>query len=222
MKVSTDLCGGQCKAIMKKLTRREKEKQDRIRYIFAIAEELFSQKGYFKVKMKEIAQKTEFALATLYRFFQSKESLYQKMISHRLEEMLSKIKEEMDLSTSNLKKIEKFIEAKLTFLHQHREFIPIFLSQTCITAPYEEKNVLHKQSASQWSTLINSLSHIVEKTITEGKVRYIEPLKFAFIIDHMTNAVTYNWLESGNSENLNQDIEDIKNLLLTGINKHQK
>jgi TetR/AcrR family transcriptional regulator len=203
----------------KKLSRREKEKQDRLRYIYNIAEELFSRKGYFKVKMKEIAQKTEFALATLYRFFQSKESLYRKMISHRLEEMLTKIKEEMDLASSNLKKIDKFIEAKLTFLHQHREFIPIFLSQTCVGYSTEEQKSLQKQNTIQWNKLIDNLSHIVEKAIAEGKVRYIEPLKFAFIIDHMTNAVTYNWLEKEGSENLNQDIEDIKSLVSNGIDK---
>ncbi len=206
----------------KKLSRREKEKQDRIRYIYNIAEELFSRKGYFKVKMKEIAQKTEFALATLYRFFQSKESLYRKMISHRLEEMLAKIKEEMDLASSNLKKIDKFIEAKLTFLHQHREFIPIFLSQTCVGYSAEEQKSLQKQNAIQWNKLIDNLSQIVEKAIAEGKVRYIEPLKFAFIIDHMTNAVTYNWLEKEGTENLNQDIEDIKSLVSNGIDKNHR
>jgi AcrR family transcriptional regulator len=206
----------------KKLSRREQEKQDRMRYIYNIAEELFSRKGYFKVKMKEIAQKTEFALATLYRFFQSKESLYRKMISHRLEEMLAKIKEEMNLASSNLKKIDKFIEAKLTFLHQHKEFIPIFLSQTCGSYSAEEQKSLQKQNTIQWNKLIDNLSQIIEKAIKEGKVRYIDPLKFAFIIDHMTNAVTYNWLEKEGTENLNQDIEDIKNLVSNGIDKNHR
>lgn len=201
---------------MKKLTRREREQQDRIRYIFNIAEKLFSRKGYFKVKMKEIAQKTEFALATLYRFFHSKETLYKKMISHRLEEMIEKVKGEMVVASSNLRKIEKFIEAKLTFLHQHKEFIPIFLSQTSLSSPLERSSH-HKHSVSQWSQIIDNLSNIIKKAIAEKKIRSMEPLKLAFVLDHMTNAVSLKWLNSRSSESLKQDIEDIKNLLLTGI-----
>jgi len=201
---------------MKKLTRREKERQDRIKYIFNIAEELFSRKGYFKVKMKEIAQKTEFALATLYRFFHSKEALYKKMIFHRFEEMMENVKEEMTAASSNLMKIEKFIEAKLTFLHQHKEFIPIFLNQTS-QVHYSDRRTAQQQSISQWCQIIDNLSNIIKKAIAEKKIRSMEPLKLAFVLDHMTNAVSLKWLDSKKSESLKEDIEDIKNLLLTGI-----
>jgi len=201
---------------MQRLTRKQKERQDHIKYIINIAEELFSRKGYFKVKMKEIAQKAEFALATLYRFFHSKEALYKKMISNRFGKMVEKIQQDMDAVSSNLLKIEKFIEAKLAFLHKHKKFIPIFLRQA-YPSPFSEQSSSHMQSAVQWRNLISNLSYIIEKAMAEGALRTLEPLKMAFILDHMSNAVAYKWLEKGSSKSLSQDIEDIKALLLNGM-----
>ena len=42
--------------------------------------DLFSQKGYHNVSMQEIAEKAEFAIGTLYKFFQNKEDLYKALV----------------------------------------------------------------------------------------------------------------------------------------------
>jgi len=51
----------------KKLPRRGREKLRQRQEMFAAALELFSVKGYHNVSMHEIAEKTEFAIGTLYK-----------------------------------------------------------------------------------------------------------------------------------------------------------
>ena len=63
-----------------KLPRREREKLRQRQEMLAAALDLFSQKGYHNVSMHEIAEKAEFAIGTLYKFFQNKEDLYKALV----------------------------------------------------------------------------------------------------------------------------------------------
>ncbi len=53
----------------KNLSRREKEKLRQRRQMLDAALELFSEKGYHSVSMHQIAERSEFAIGTLYKFF---------------------------------------------------------------------------------------------------------------------------------------------------------
>ncbi|MEN6472395.1 MAG: helix-turn-helix domain-containing protein, partial [Syntrophaceae bacterium] len=63
-----------------KLPRREREKERQRQEMLEAALGLFSDKGYHNVTMHEIAEKAEFAIGTLYKFFRNKEDLYRTLI----------------------------------------------------------------------------------------------------------------------------------------------
>ena len=63
------------------LPRRERERIRQRNEMLAAALALFSEKGYHNVSMQEIAEKAEFAVGTLYKFFKNKEDLYKALIS---------------------------------------------------------------------------------------------------------------------------------------------
>ena len=54
-----------------KLSRREREKLRHRKEMLDAALKLFSEKGFHNVSMHEIAQKAEFAIGTLYKFFKN-------------------------------------------------------------------------------------------------------------------------------------------------------
>ena len=64
----------------KPLSRREKEKLRQRQEMLAAGLTLFSEKGYHNVSMLEIAEKSEFATGTLYKFFKNKEDLYKTLM----------------------------------------------------------------------------------------------------------------------------------------------
>ena len=68
------------------LPRREREKLRQRQEIVTTALDLFSQKGYHNVSMQEIAEKAEFAIGTLYKFFQNKEDLYKTIVLERCDD----------------------------------------------------------------------------------------------------------------------------------------
>jgi AcrR family transcriptional regulator len=64
----------------KKLSRKEREYRRHRYEILEAALELFSEKGFYNVSMNEIAQKAEFAVGTMYKFFENKEDLYKALV----------------------------------------------------------------------------------------------------------------------------------------------
>jgi len=69
------------------LPRKEREFLRHRREILMAAEAVFSEKGYTSATMEEIALRAEFAVGTLYKFFDNKASLYAEVILMRMSEL---------------------------------------------------------------------------------------------------------------------------------------
>ena len=59
----------------KQLSRKQRERLRHRQEILDMALKLFSERGFHNVSMQQIAEASEFAVGTLYNFFQSKEML---------------------------------------------------------------------------------------------------------------------------------------------------
>ena len=96
----------------RKLSRKEREKLRHRGQILDTALDLFSVKGYHNVSMHEIAGKAEFAIGTLYRFFENKEDLYKALIMEQSEEFHRVLNEAIDISGDEVEKIHRYIKAR--------------------------------------------------------------------------------------------------------------
>ena len=89
-----------------KLPRREREKLRQRREMLAAALDLFSQKGYHNVSMQEIAEKAEFAIGTLYKFFQNKEDLYKALVLEQCDKFEEALMQRLRNRRTRLKNCE--------------------------------------------------------------------------------------------------------------------
>lgn len=55
------------------------------------AEELFSERGYHATGLKEVAERCEFSVGSIYQFFDSKDALYEEVLMRRGPEMSAEI-----------------------------------------------------------------------------------------------------------------------------------
>lgn len=76
-----------------KLSRREREKLWQRRQMLDAAIELFSERGYHNVSMHQIAERLEFAIGTLYKFFKNKEDLYRALVTEKSTEIFGALAE---------------------------------------------------------------------------------------------------------------------------------
>ena len=86
-------------------------------YILQKAQALFAQKGYLSTSMAEIAHASEFAVGSLYSFFNSKEEILATIFKEHIEQSL--VKNQMIMDDATLSAKEK-IEASLdTLVHTY-------------------------------------------------------------------------------------------------------
>ena len=113
-----------------KLPRREREKLRQRREMLATALDLFSQKGYHNVSMQEIAEKAEFAIGTLYKFFPSKEDLYRTMIVERCKDFGEAARGAMAQSDDEVEQLRQYVRFRCERFRSNLPFVRLFLAET--------------------------------------------------------------------------------------------
>ena len=196
-------------------SRREREREQRINYVLNVAEKLFAEKGFVKVTMQQIAQKAEFALGTLYSFFKGKKHIYTQMIDTKLEQFVSFIEEEISSETNPRQQVEKFIEAKLTYLRNNLAFLQLYFAEMHAPQLFYGQEV-GRGIKKRYDDLIANLSNILNRGISEGIFMPSQPEALANALDGLTNALALPWLKKVPSSSPLEEIKTVKEVFLNG------
>ena len=94
----------------KKLSRREREKLWQRLQMLDAAMELFSEKGFHNVSMHEIAERSEFAIGTLYKFFKNKEDLYRALVMEKSTEIFNALSAPLSEDGDTRTVLESYLE----------------------------------------------------------------------------------------------------------------
>jgi AcrR family transcriptional regulator len=122
--------------------RRRQQKKDSI---LKAAKELFSQYGYNKVTIAEIAKKASVSQVSIYNFFKSKENLKQVLLKNLVNDSFLEIKQILGSHVSIKIKLEKLIVLKINFFKNlFNHFFP----------KYVESNIYEEQVAEEVSKKI--------------------------------------------------------------------
>jgi len=153
----------------------EIQKEKRRREIIVSALEIFKAKGIGSTKMTDVAKKSEYGVATVYRYFSTKSELVVEAATHLWVKEISQIKnllEEKTFSQSTcIEKIQKILELFLDVYTNQRdllffldEFDTYILKEELTGDQLEnyEKNILNLKD-----TVVNTLN----KGIEEGTVK---------------------------------------------------
>ncbi len=188
------------------LTRRQREDARHRQEILDVALGLFSDKGFHNVSVKEISQKAEFGLGTIYKFFGNKEGLYHSMVMERATECHAILKSALIEHSSAIKCLEEFIKGKIAFFQGNKAFIRLYLFETqgvkfSIRAGLEENiRKLHDD-------ILGDLTGLFSRGIKDGVFKTdLPPRLLAVAFDGMSTAVLVEWLETGQEEPLSAKI----------------
>ena len=172
------------------LPRREREKLRQRHDMLTTALALFSEKGYHNVSMLEIAQKAEFAIGTLYKFFQNKEDLYKSIVLEHSEIFTAVLLSAMEAPGDGVARLRGFIRAKAEICHNNSAFVRLFLVEH--TGPgYNVKTGLDEENMRLgYNIILEKLASIFERGIKSGEFRNIaDPFHLAMALDSTINAL---------------------------------
>ncbi len=98
--------------------------------IIRAAERVFAEKGYVSTTMEEIARQAEFAVGTLYKFFDNKADLHAEILRTKLDQMEQAAYEVIEAGATPLEKIEGYFGLRIEFFWENREFFRLFQETT--------------------------------------------------------------------------------------------
>jgi AcrR family transcriptional regulator len=200
-----------------KPSRREREKLTQRREMLAAALELFSEKGYQNVSMHEIAEKAEFAIGTLYKFFKNKEDLYKSLVveqADRFHEALTKAIEEAD---DEIEKLRNYVKAKGTVFMDNVSIIRLYFAETR-GASFNIKAGLDGEIRERYDQFLHTLASVFENGMKRKRFQKIaKPYHLAVALDSLCNAFLFLWLEAPERHSYPEDPDVILNILFKGL-----
>ena len=184
--------------------------------MLAAALELFSEKGYHNVSMHEIAEKAEFAIGTLYKFFQNKEDLYKALIMEKAKEyhqvFMSLLEKEKDV----LAVVEDFIAAKARLFSGSLAELRLYFAETR-GASFNIKAGLDQDIRKLYDEFIIRLASVLEAGVRKKVFRKINPYYMAVALDGLTNAFLFSWLENPQRHPYEANVPLIRDMFLKGV-----
>ena len=201
----------------KRLTRREREKLRQRQDILTTALALFADKGYHNVSMHEIASKAEFAIGTVYKFFQNKGDLYNSLVTEHSEIFLEVLLRSLEAPGGGVEKLRSFARAKAEICHNNMAFIRLFMAEH--TGPsFNVKPDLNEGMRQGYRTIIEKLAVIFESGVKSREFRNIaDPYHLAVALDSTLNALLLLSVEEPEQHPYPEDPDMILDIFLKGL-----
>jgi len=156
----------------KQLSRKQRERLRHRQEILDTALKLFSERGFHNVSMQQIAEVSEFAVGTLYNFFQSKEMLFEELTGSCGEKIIGTLTAILDAPGTEVERLTNFIRYIPTLLEEQAEFIKLYVSELGIKGAKLSK----RRERENFDAALNTrLEQILEAGIRKGIFRRVNP-----------------------------------------------
>ena len=201
-----------------KLTRRERDKARQHQEMLAAALDLFSEKGYHNVSMNEIAQKSEFAIGTLYKFFKNKEDLYKTLMLELADRFQSDLQEALEAKDDEIEKLQNWVKVeRRNFSGQ--PFGDPSLFRRGPGAEFQPQGGLEAELFEIHKKTIQKLTAVFAGGIERHRFKKIaDPTLLAVALDSITKASLFLWLDSPEQHPYPLENPDvILNILFEGL-----
>ena len=201
-----------------KLPRREREKLRQRQEMLATALDLFSQKGYHNVSMHEIAEKAEFAIGTLYKFFQSKEDLYKTIVLERCDDFEDAFRQAMEQSDDEVEKLRHYVRFRSERFRNNLPFVRLFLAESRGISFNLKAGLDDEVRQAILRHAPKDLAAVFASGIENKRFKKIaEPYYLAVALDSVIDASLLLWLDAPERHPFPEDPEAILDIFFKGL-----
>lgn len=200
-----------------KLPRRERDRLRQRQEMLAAALALFSEKGYHNVSMNEIAERSEFAIGTIYKFFKSKDELYNSLIVEKADRFHQALTRALEEGDGEIEKLRNFILAKRKVFMDNISLIRLYLSETR-GANFNIKAGFDTNVRAQYESVMRLSADVFKRGIASNVFKDIaDPYHLAVALDSISNAFLLLWLEEPERHQYPENPDVILNIILKGL-----
>ena len=150
--------------------RKEREKERRRQQIMVAAKRVFSEKGFNKATMEDIAHEAELSPGTLYLYFKNKEELYASLSLRILQYLLIRVEH---VNNEDVPGPEEKVRALMAAMYDVYEFDPLIIINMFHLQSSETLKNLSPELMTEIKTLsqksISAIAQIFDEGIQAGK-----------------------------------------------------
>ncbi len=199
------------------LPRREREKLRQRQEMLAAALDLFSQKGYHNVSMHEIAEKAEFAIGTLYKFFQNKEDLYKTIVLERCDTFEDAVRRAMEQSDDEIEKLRHYVRLRGERFRDNLPFVRLFLAESRGIS-FNLKAGVDNEVRQRYYEILKRLASVFASGMRNKRFKKItDPYYLAVALDSAIDASLLLWLDNPERHPYPEDPDAILDIFFKGL-----
>ncbi len=199
-------------------SRKERERERHRLEVLLAAEAVFAEKEYGRPTVQEIADRAEFAVGSLYNFFESKEAIYQELIEMRMREYIAQVQQSIDGCGGAEGKVRALIHAKIRFFQEHERFFRI-LSHAISGESSEQPQLMSPKCVEMFKDYLQGIECVITEGIKGGVFRDVNPRLMALVLEGATGAVIKDSIVTGKRRLDDTTPRQIEELVLRGILK---
>ncbi len=170
-----------------KLSRREREKLWQRRQMLDAAIELFSEKGFHNVSMHQIAERSEFAIGTLYKFFKNKEYLYRDLVTEKSSEIFDALAEPLTTDGDTLTVLGNYLENRTRIVAEVAPLIRLHMA-VAQGMSFNINAEVEKEHRKFHDRHIAQLAAVMKEGIRRKVLRDLDPQTMAVALDGLARA----------------------------------
>ena len=199
------------------LPRREREKLRQRQEMLAAALDLFSQKGYHNVSMAEIAEKAEFAIGTLYKFFQNKEDLYKTIVLEKCDDFEAAFRQAMEQSDDAVEKLRHYVRFRGERFRNDLPVVRLFLAERRGVS-FSLKAGVDDEVRKRYHDILKRLTSVFASGIDNNRFKNIaSPYYLAVALDSAIDASLLLWLDDPERFPYPEDPDAILDIFFKGL-----
>lgn len=191
--------------LKKKLSRKEREFLRHRKEIMQAALTLFSEKGFSYVSIQEIAQKAEFAVGTLYKFFPTKESLYAEIFKEKNSELHLILMAALRISDTEINKMKSFFEKKVLWFKENFDYVRLYVTET-FGVGFTHREEIRHIIKNNHDELLAEIGRLFKAGMEKKIFKKMDPGILSLTFNGITNGILFEIAEFQNSQNIDPGI----------------
>ncbi|MBN1436604.1 MAG: TetR/AcrR family transcriptional regulator [Sedimentisphaerales bacterium] len=197
--------------------RREREHAQRYNDILDAAEECFAEKGFHGTTVEDVANRAEFAVGTLYKFFSSKDELYKALIKERVEYLIQAGLEAMADVVGTEELVRCYIETKVRLCRAKPNFLRLYTRER-MGDRFAKTELWREVVWPNFERLYTRLTEAFEAGIAEGALRDdIEVFDMVVALDNITDGFLFDALDDDDIDKYATKVEVMMRLFFDGV-----
>jgi len=197
-------------------SRKERERQAHRNEILDAALTVFIRNGYYHATVDQIAQEAEFAVGTIYNFFESKEELYKALMMKKAEQYHRALMEVLAKEDDVLTVLDDYIAAKASLFTDNLASLRLYFAETR-GASFNIKAGLDQDIRKLYDEFVMRLASVLESGMRKKVFRKIDPYYMAVALEGLTNAFLFCWMEDPERHAYKANIPAIRGIFLKGV-----